>query len=351
MKIKGRKAAFDGLKGMTVFEAIDKFRWDPAGSMIRSSEILIGETCNYRCVFCCADEMSPSGKWVPLRSIRKSLREARKKGAWLISFSGGEATLHPDFLTIVKESAAMGFTCIQLITNGLRIADPAFAAKSAAAGVNEYKFSLHGVDAATHDALTRVPGSFDNVLRAITNTKRLGVRAATNFAVVKPNYRQIPLYAKFVSENLDLTGFCLMFSFYAGNMVKNSGRLQVKYSEVMPYVRLALEYIRLNKVTVIARMLNNFLPCLGPELEHLMADWSSNWAGPDKYAGVTMDGRTREPEDIYSARKIKPASCTGCAYFRECLGVDKGYLELYGAGEFKPVKKKKSPFPIKPVYY
>ena len=341
---------YDGLRGMTVFEAISKFHWDPPGSMIRSSEVLVGETCNARCVFCCADEMSPSGKWLSLEEIRKSMAEARRNGAWLISFSGGEATLHPEFFRIVREAAAAGFTCVQLITNGLKLADRDFARRTIAAGVNEFKFSLHGVDAATHDALTRVPGSFDKVLQAVTNVKVLGARAATNFAVVRANYKQIPLYAKFVSARLDLTGFCYMFSFYAGNMLKNSAALQVRYADVMPGVRLAMEYIRLNKVTVIARMLNNFLPCLAPDLEPLMADWSSDWAGPDKYAGVSMDGVTRVPEDIYSSRKTRPASCKGCVFFKECLGVDKGYLEQYGSGEFRPVKKKPAPFPVTPVY-
>lgn len=331
-----------------ILEAVKKFGWPEPGSEIKSVELLIGEPCNARCLFCCAGAAGAKGGWRPFAELEAELARARRRGAWLVTLSGGEATLSPDLFRLAARARELGFKSVQVLTNGLKFASPAFARRAAAAGIDEVKVSLHGVDAATHDRLTGVPGSFAKAMLAFGNLNAAGIKASANFAVTRLNYRQMPLYARLVGGRLGLTGLCFMFSFYEGDMLPNSSRLSVRYGEVLPYLRLALEYIRRAGIKIESRMISNFTPCLAPEYENIMIDWGAR--GAARSGHVFKDGQRRRAAEFYAPRKAQLPACAGCAYADSCYGVDRSYVSAFGAGEFAAVPRRRRRFPLKPLY-
>jgi MoaA/NifB/PqqE/SkfB family radical SAM enzyme len=80
--------------------------------------------------------------------------------------AGGEPTLHRELCPIVR---LLGANCgdVTLFTNGLRLEDPAFARAVVLAGVTRFEIALFGASAERHDAVTRLPGSFERTLRAL----------------------------------------------------------------------------------------------------------------------------------------------------------------------------------------
>ncbi len=120
--------------------------------------------CNQRCVFC-LDRESQDGDPLSLDSIRRDLADGRRQGMSRVVLSGGEPTIHPEFIQIVGLARAQGYRHIQAITNGRRLCYPEFLRAAVAAGVGELTFSIHGHTPELHDRLTRVPGSF---LQAVT---------------------------------------------------------------------------------------------------------------------------------------------------------------------------------------
>ena len=333
---------------LTILEAVKKFGWPEPGSKIISHEVLLCERCNARCLFCCAKDMNKAAAWLPYGALLKELAAARAREAWLITFSGGEATLYPHLERAARAAKKAGFLSVQLLTNGFKLADPAYAARLAAAGFDEIKVSMHGIDSATHDYLTGVPGAFNKAMRAVENLNRLGVKASFNFAVTRANYRQMPLFAKFAGVELGLTGFCYMFSFYAGAMLAENTGLSVSYTAALPSLKQALAYMALKKITIESKMLSNFPPCVAPEYSNLMSDWGA--ASPEAGSRVTRGAEARGMPVFYSSRKVKPGSCRGCMNFGSCYGVDAGYLSIYGPGEFRPLKKIPKKFPLVPLY-
>ncbi len=107
---------------------------------------------------------------VSLSSVRRQLAQGRREGLRRVVLSGGEATLHPEYLKIIRLARQLGYKHIQTITNGRRFCYPAFLEDAVAAGLDEITFSLHGHTPALHDRLTRTPGAF---LQAVA-----GLRAA-----------------------------------------------------------------------------------------------------------------------------------------------------------------------------
>ncbi len=337
-------------KPLTIFQAIKKFNWPGAGSKVKSYEILLGDVCNAKCSFCCAGLSNGQGEWMPYKEVVARLQRAKKNKAWNISFSGGEATLCPDIIKMLAAAKNLKFPMIQIISNGIKLADYSFAKKLVLAGANEFKISLHGYFSATHDRLVGVPGAFKKGLKAINNLNRLGVKVASNFAINGLNYKELPLFAKFMAENRKLTGFCFMFSFYEGDMLLNKAKLGVSYSEVKPYLLYALKYLKKNKIIIETKMLNNFVPCILEEYSNLISDWGAEYS--ESLSSIGKQGKpgdTKMPK-LYSNRKKKIKVCANCIYKNSCYGIDKQYLKTFGEKEFKAIKKAPEIFPLRPLY-
>lgn len=339
---------YDRSKALTILDAVRKFGWPEPGSAIVSRELLLGDACNARCVFCCAKDLQEKAKWLPLEEIKANLKKWAEEGAWLITFSGGEATLYPHLEEISAYAKKSGFKSVQVLTNGLKMRDYEYVCRLAESGIDEVKISLHGADAPTHDALMQVPGAFDNAMVAVDNLNRAGIKASFNFAVTAKNYRQMPLFAKMAGTDLGLTGICFMFSFYSGGMLERTDFLGVRYTEIMSSLRLAMNYIKAKKIIIESKMLSNFVPCLAPEYANIMSDWG--YAGPEAVSQVGISGKVRLAKESYPERKELLPQCKNCVYASRCYGPDKGYVALYGGSEFVPLKEEPKNFPHETLY-
>ena len=133
--------------------------------------------CNLRCRFCFADggaaEADPSAE-----SLEAEIEDiVRKCGPVLLQLSGGEPTLRDDLPRLVRFAKEAGCSCVQLNTNGLRLArDPDYAARLAGAGLDIVFLQFDGTDDAIHQTLRGAP-LLREKLEAIRvcDTLRLGV--------------------------------------------------------------------------------------------------------------------------------------------------------------------------------
>ncbi|MBI5210517.1 MAG: radical SAM protein [Elusimicrobia bacterium] len=116
--------------------------------------------CNNRCLFCLDGDQNDPGRFVPFQELVRSLAAGRRSGMRRVVLSGGEPTLHPRFVDVVRRAAKLGYTHPQVITNGRRFCYPRFLRACVGAGLAEATFSMHGHTAALHDRLVGVPGAF-----------------------------------------------------------------------------------------------------------------------------------------------------------------------------------------------
>ena len=155
------------------------------------ADVKVGFSCNNRCVFCAQGEKRRSCGVIPFFEIEARLRSVRVKGRGLV-LTGGEPTLHRDILRIVATAAAMGFSPIQIQTNGRLFAYPEVIDRLVRAGATEFSPSLHGSRAELHDALTRAPGSFAETTRGIANLVSKRQVLVTNTVITKENLYDLP---------------------------------------------------------------------------------------------------------------------------------------------------------------
>ncbi len=128
--------------------------------------------CNSRCLFC-LDSDTPRNLYLPAADVRADLQRGRDElAADKVIISGGEASLHPEFVDFVRHARALGYDRVQTVTNGWMLARPEFYEDAVAAGLGEITWSLHGHTAELHDHLTGTPGAFDRIVAGIRRSVR-----------------------------------------------------------------------------------------------------------------------------------------------------------------------------------
>ena len=172
---------------------------DANGAAEKRHWVRLTRYCNQRCLFC-LDRFAQTGGVVPLEQLRRDLARGRKQGLRRVVLSGGEPTVHPQYLELVRLARELGYSHIQTITNGRRFCYPDFLKKAVAAGLDEVTFSLHGHTAKLHDRLTRVPGSFIQAVSALRSA--LSLRGLIVSVDVVINRLNLPV----LREHLD---FCI----------------------------------------------------------------------------------------------------------------------------------------------
>ena len=106
--------------------------------------------CNLKCPICFASADAAGYVYEPtyeqVLGMMKTYRAMRPSPARAIQFSGGEPTLHPRFLDILRAAKGLGFSHRQIASNGLRFAqEEDFAKRCEEAGLHDVYLQFDGV--------------------------------------------------------------------------------------------------------------------------------------------------------------------------------------------------------------
>lgn len=143
-------------------------------------ELELTEQCNLRCKFC-YNSCKPDTCEKPKRIIDA----ITASGALEIILTGGEPSLHPDFLSILNY-AVERCPRVMVQSNGTIFSDTKIFEDLAQARPFCVNFSLHGPKF-VHDALTGVVGSFDATTKALGYAVNAGIRTASNLVITCAN--------------------------------------------------------------------------------------------------------------------------------------------------------------------
>lgn len=139
--------------------------------------IEITKRCNLCCEMCYAS--SGEGSDLSLSQIEDMMNfymESESGSAEILQISGGEPTLHPDIITIIKMAKDKGFKYVMLNTNGIRIAEDENFVKELASfrGGFEIYLQFDGLDDNVYEKL-RGRKLFQIKKKAIANISKYNV--------------------------------------------------------------------------------------------------------------------------------------------------------------------------------
>src|SRR5580765_6756444 len=160
--------------------------------------------CNHLCTFC---YNSPEGRReMTTPEIFETLRKISEFGVLYLTLTGGEALCHKDFFKICGEARRLGMA-LRIYSNGYLLADKAMVKRIADLKPMEVEISIHGAKAETHDALTRIKGSFDKTMQGLRNLKEAGITVQLKCPITRLN--QTELYQ--IRDIADELGFFMTF--------------------------------------------------------------------------------------------------------------------------------------------
>src|SRR5579863_2189315 len=85
----------------------------------RNVYLYITERCQLRCKHCYMGDRLDRGLKMPWEEIVKTLTTWREMGGSKLTILGGEPTLHPDFIDVIRVAHRLGYEHVITTTNGL----------------------------------------------------------------------------------------------------------------------------------------------------------------------------------------------------------------------------------------
>jgi len=300
------------------------------GDFVKRLDLKVGYACNNMCRHCAQGSKRSTLAGPSSEELRHQMEEACKRGIKSVVFTGGEPTVRPDLLELVRQAKDMGYREIQIQTNGRRFASPAFTRAAINSGMTEFSPALNGHIPALHDYLAQVPGAWRQTVRGIMNVRECsGIKIISNTVITKPNYRFADRIARLL-VSLGVDQFQLAF-------VHPCGSAWTNFDAIVPFISLATPHIHKGLQVGLDAGL------------HVMAEampYCHMQGYEDQVSELYIP-----PSDVYEAGtkikdwekwriqegKWKGDSCKTCRYYQICEGPWREYVERRGPSEFIPV--------------
>jgi MoaA/NifB/PqqE/SkfB family radical SAM enzyme len=308
----------------------------PRGQRMERLELHLTYTCPERCAFCSEEHRMQRYRpyqvtWARVATV---LRAHAARGVKNIHLTGGEPTIHPQFVEVLALAKKLGMRT-SVGTIGTRLADEAFAARALPL-LDEGLFSLHGPSAEVHDRMAGREGSFAQVVRAMELARdkpRFGLYV--NTVVTRLNVDAL-------GDTVALAGSLGASLIVISNMTPEGLGLD-RYEELaVPLERLAevLPTIPARAPRAIVRFFGTPMCLLG---DHAMLSNDLHWdprvtvEWQDAPGKVMFDG-------IYSwapdRRRAHAPECAGCTLSSVCMGVFDRYLALWPTSALRPRRER-----------
>lgn len=190
--------------------------------------------CNMTCPVCFANANAAGYLYEPsydeVVHILESLANQKPVPANRVQFSGGEPTIRPDFLKIVKKAREMDFDYVQVNTNGIKFAEPEFAKAAREAGVDNIYLQFDGMSDEVYKK-TRARDLMDVKMQAIENCRQNKIAVIPVVTIVKGyNDQEVGKILKFAVQNNDvISGIAFQPVSFVGRF-SQSHRLEKRYT-------------------------------------------------------------------------------------------------------------------------
>lgn len=304
---------------------------------------LMGQTarllleCNFRCPFCFAawheEAKLPPAEVMHLVGKRwmRDISMMREQGYERITISGGEPTMHPDILKIVRHCRDVGFSSVELQTNA-SLMTRANARRLVKAGVTNALVSLHSHVEETFDRITVTEGVFDTVVNGIKHLVDLGVDTMISHVIISWNVEEMVDFVRFCDEELSGIREILWFSMQPEARGRHNMHLWPPLERVRVQLPAALNACVERGVGYRIDSQEGYPMCFLGGHEHRvdLYDITEPTATFGDDLGVFK---------VIERKKVKVPACESCFFNRACYGFWEGYFMLQGTEGIVPVAR------------
>jgi radical SAM protein with 4Fe4S-binding SPASM domain len=158
-------------------------------------KIEVTQHCPLACIHCSSDAYPGSATAVQLEDCIRMIGEAVSLGARSLTFSGGEPLEWEGIEEAVGWAKSLGLD-VTIYTSGNAANANVIMRSLRGAGADRLVFSVFGASSRPHERITRISGSFQATIDAITVAVTEGFAVELHFAALADNYRELPGVAR-----------------------------------------------------------------------------------------------------------------------------------------------------------
>ena len=161
---------------------------DPFGRAVSYLRVSVTDRCDFRCVYCMAEDMTflPKAEVLSLEELDRLCRAFVRRGVKKLRLTGGEPLVRRDIMTLINSLGTLldggGLEELTLTTNGSQLSR--FADQLYAAGVRRVNVSIDTLDPDKFLRITRW-GKLDKVMAGLDAAQAAGLKVKVNAVALK----------------------------------------------------------------------------------------------------------------------------------------------------------------------
>lgn len=311
-----------------------------------NSYIALGYKCNHKCLNCPLTTFDRLHGELDKDTIINNINQLSKnKDRLHITISGGEPTLNPNFLDVLKILGSNN-CWITILSNAttckdIKMVDDIINSLGPKYDYNRlnYVTAIHSYNKKIHDKLTGVPGSFDETIKGLENLSKrnihISIKIIMNKVTCKDMTKTIDYLCNHFKTNMSLE---LCATDYAGRCGKNTSELYISFEELEPYLEDTLDNYEKNKYRQKIEIIETPLCLTDPYY------WKYYMINPSKkmtYIAPNNEVENNSSESMSSGCNTNYKECNDCDFKNYCSGIwistyeiekDKGKI-------IRPIKK------------
>lgn len=359
------------------------YRHQP-GKLSKGAVLDVGLKCAHSCKFCYYSYLDKSddqfkgmrkAKFRTIEECKEILRLLKRNGFINFDVTGGEPTLHPHIVELMRYAHQDLGLHGRIITLGQFLMKKMPNCKQEKliddlleTGLNSFLFSLHAV---TEELFNKITGeSFERLQQVMYYLDKQKFQYTSNTVVFEWNYKRLPEIAREVLKHeIYLHNFIIMNAYYEWNQDGRAFGVQAKYSDIYPYLQEAVAILESNHVGVNIRyaplcavkgMEKNLVGMVGVRYDpYEWMNLAGHMGGAPEFCaqiipieeGGIEDHLTLKKSNFVHENGVKVTGirgsnikhfadiCSECQAKDVCDGIDPNYLKLYGSEEFIPYKE------------
>ena len=183
---------------------------DPFGRTVDYIRVSVTDRCDFRCVYCMAEQMTflPKSELLSLEELEQVCRKFMELGTRKIRLTGGEPLVRRNIMQLIEslgsEVKAGNLDELTITTNGSQLHK--MARQLVNAGVKRLNISIDTLDPDRFREITRW-GRLDNVMAGLEAAKEVGLQIKLNAVALKGvNEFELPDMVEWAgSQNFDMT--------------------------------------------------------------------------------------------------------------------------------------------------
>jgi uncharacterized radical SAM superfamily Fe-S cluster-containing enzyme len=228
----------------------------------------ITNRCNFKCPVCFAEANGQGDNYVlDTELVGKMLRSLidRSVPCRSVQFSGGEPTLHPEFPKILRTARDLGFTHIQVATNGSQFVNPDYARLCEDSGLHTIYLQFDGMN---DDIYLKMRGQrlLDKKIAAVKSVEQTNMRLVLVPTIIHSiNVDQLgPIFQFALEHSKFVTGISIQPLAYTGRVEVANGSsepfnlaaMALEFGQQTGLTRFPDDWFPLNSISLICRAID-----------------------------------------------------------------------------------------------